>query len=1018
MLTKFRLWICCTALALLGSAALVAGGAGASERQPARGTAAGKRAVSGTGSVRPGTGLVRPGTGGSTTPAARPAAPARNDAGQQAALTKVRERTAAIDRVRVPHLDPTLYALAGLVPGGDRGVRVSRRGTVQVSVTGDGAAAAARAVGGKVLASFAGSTMMAVRPTKLRMLAAQPGVSRVSKAVQSQPQVSSEGVHSAQADNWQDAAPALGNQGSGVNVGIVDAGFKNLQVEIAAGHLGPTDGSLVHYVTGSAQDKCEDDTLTDHGTAVAEIVHQMAPGAALYLYCVDGSEGFSQVAADITAAGDIKVVNSSLSFAGESRGDGSGGPGTTEQAVKAARQAGVLWIQSAGNNAQDHWSGVLRDSDADGYLDMPDPYIEPAYRTNNEVDAIGVSGQSSADVVLTWDQWPSSSLPLTLVVQEYDSDNQTPIGEPMQTSQAPGDPVLDLALDNTTTSVHYYDISVVMGSHVPAVRYDLFYVGDASPAYLAHADPAKGAAGSVSQPATSPYALAVGAADWRDNGLEAFSGQGPTIDNRVKPDLVGYDGVSSNITDVEGTRYGQDGQPIANSTGFYGTSAGAPHVAGSAALVAAANPNMDASAIQAFLESRANSGNAANPPVNGTGHGLLTLGSTDASLVHAAVGSAYFPLTNPVRIVDTRSGLGVRKGSMFAGTELSVTVPTSLVPANATSVVVGVSGTATKAGTYLSVYSTSFGGNATVMLTTLEPNATVTTVVKLNSQHGFKLRNQAGQTDALITVVGYFGPPGGSGGLGYVPLATHRLLDTRVPIGGPKGPLQPNQSVSVNAGLGGVPTSAAVAVVNITALNHHNGGYLTAYPTASPAVTSVNYAVLSRPNLTLAPLVNGRFTLQNRFATTDAMIDVVGYFSASAASRYVALPAPVRIADTRSGNGGHYGALKPATAFGMDAGGLYGVPYDVSGLWMGLTAIGLVPNPLTGGGYLTVYPSDTGQPHASSLDFTGSRSILNNNIATLSAGTDALPPGYDTSDTGAAANVIEDAYGYFVTPGS
>jgi subtilisin family serine protease len=1004
MLTKFRLLICCTAIALLGSAALVAGAAGASERQAASGTA-GKAVVTGAGQVR------HPGSGGS----AAPAGPARSGADQQTALGTVRARNAALDKVRVAHLDPSLYALAGLVPGGSRGVHVSRRGTVQVSVTGSGAAAAARAVGGTVISSYAGSTVIAIRPAKLRALAAQPGVSRVSKAMRSLPQTSSEGVQNSQADTWQAAGAALGNGGTGVNVGIVDAGFKNLQAEIAAGHLGPTDGSLVHYVSGSAQDECEDDTLTDHGTAVAEIVHQMAPGAHLYLYCVDDPGGFSQVAADIAAAGNIKVVNSSLSFAGEGRGDGNGGAGTTERAVKTAREAGVLWVQSAGNSAEDHWSGVLRDADADGYLDMPDPYIEPAYRTNNEVDAIGLSGQSSADVVLTWDQWPSSSLPLTLVVQEYDSDNKTPIGEPMQTSQAPGDPVLDLALDNTTNSVHYYDISVVMGPHVPALRYDLFYIGDASPAYLAHADPAKGAAGSVSQPATSPYALAVGAADWRDNSLEAFSGRGPTIDNRVKPDLVGYDGVSSNITDVEGSRFDADGQPIADSTGFYGTSAGAPHVAGAAALVAAANPDMDASAIQAFLESRANNGNSLSPPVSSVGHGLLTLGSTDANQVHPAVGSAYFPLSNPVRIVDTRSGLGVRKGSMSAGTELSVTVPTSLVPADATSVVVGVSGTAARGGTYLSVYSTNFGGTATVMLSLQEPNATVTTVVKLNSQHAFKLRNQAAQTDSLVTVIGYFGKAGASGGLGYVPLATRRLLDTRVPIGGPKGPLQPNQAVSVNAGL---PAGTAVAVVNITALNHTKSGYLTAYPAASPAVTSVNYAVLSRPNLTLVPLVNGRFTLQNRFATTDAMIDVVGYFSASAAARYVALPAPVRIADTRTGNGGHPGVLKPGTMFGVDAGGLYGVPYDVSGLWMGLTAIGIVPSPYHGGGYLTVYPSDTGQPHASSLDFTGSRSILNNNIATLSARTAALPPGFDTSTTGSAANVIEDAYGYFVTPGS
>ncbi|MFL6163083.1 MAG: S8 family serine peptidase [Jatrophihabitantaceae bacterium] len=995
---------------------LIAGSAGAAEQRSAARPVTGKPAVPGTGQLR------RGGAAGS----AKPAAGMRNPSAQQAVLAKVRARQAAIERARVPHLDPALNAVAGLVgPGGDPGVRLSRHGTVEVTVTGSGAAAAARAVGGKVVAGFGGSTVIAVLPTRLAALAAQPAVGEVTQTVQATPQVTSEGVHSAGADAWQGAA-GLGDGGTGVNVGIVDAGFANLAAEIAAGHL---DAAQVHYLTGSAQDKCLDDSTTDHGTAVTEIVHQMAPNAALYLYCVDNNIGFSQVASEIVAAGDIKVVNSSLSFTGESRGDGNGGVGTTEQAVKAARQAGVLWIQSAGNNAEDHWSGVLRDADADGYLDMPDPFIEQPYRTSNEVDATGLDPLASADVVMTWDQWPSSSLPITLIVQEYAPDpsdpsgaNQLPVGDPMQTSQAPGDPVLDIHLQNTsTTEAHSYDVWVVLGAGIPALRYDLFYDGEAAPSYLAHADPAKGAAGSVSQPATSPYALAAGAADWRDNTLESFSGRGPTIDGRVKPDLLGYDGVSSNITDIESARYGSDGQPLAGTTGFYGTSAGAPHVTGAAALVAAANPAMDASDIEAFLESRANDGNAANPPVNGAGHGLLTLGSTDPGLVQPVAGSAYFPLSTPARIVDTRSGLGVRKGPMLAGTELGVTVPNSLDGqdlSQATSVVVEVSGTATKGGTFLSVYSSSFGGNATLPLTVQEPNATVTSIVRLNSGHGFKLRNQAAQTDALVTVIGYFGPAGGSGGLGYVPLTSHRLLDTRVPIGGPKGPLRPNQAVTVSATTGGVPATAAVAVVNITALNHKAGGYLTAYPAASPAVASVNYAVLSRPNLSLVPLVNGRFILQNRVATTDAMVDVVGYFSDSAAARYVSLPAPIRIADTRSGNGGQHGLLHGGTAFDLDAGGLYGVPYEVSGLWVGMTAIGVVPNYLAGAGYLTIYPNGTAQPHASNLDFTGSRSILNNGIATLSARTSSLPPGFSTADTGAGANVIEDAYGYFVTPGS
>ena len=1008
---KYRPLLLCAVLALVGSTAVAAGVAGATGSRPVR--AAGKP----HGTVHP---------GGQRGIRVSPAGPARTAAGRQALLETARARQAATSRVMVPHLHPALNPAAGLAGGNaDAPVRTDSDGTVEVTVTGRGANAAARAVGAKVVASYGGATVIAVRPARLAALAGQPAIGEVTRTVRAVPQVSSEGVHASAADAWQ--APLSGggtmeDTGAGVNVGIVDGGFKNLAAEITAGNFGPTDGSLVHYVSGSAADKCDSDTLTDHGTAVAEIVHQMAPQAQLYLYCVDNNIGFSQVAADIAAtigtANPIKVVNSSLAFTGESRGDGAGGANTTELAVKTARQAGVLWIQSVGNSAQDHWSGTLIDANRNGYLDMPDPNLDPAYRTTNEVDATALDPLASGDIVLTWDQWPSSKLPLTLLVQEYGKDNQTPVGPPLEVTQAPGQPMLDITITNSsTTDVHYYDVSVMMSGSIPALRYDLYYVGDVYPSYLANADPARGAAGSVSEPATSPYVLAVGAADWRDNSLEPFSAHGPTIDGRIKPDLVGYDGVSSNITDVQASRFDANGDPIAGSTGFYGTSAGAPHVAGAAALVAAANPAMDAGELEAFLESPNNGTDAQNPALNGVGHGLLNLGAADASKVQPAAGSAYFPLSSPVKIADTRiSGTAVRKGPMLAGTELSVPVDTSLVPADATSVVVEVSGTAAKGGTYLSVYSKTFGGNATLPLNILEQNATITTIVTLNDQHGFMLRNQAAQTDALVTVIGYFGPPGGSGGLGYKPLSSFRLLDTRVPVGGPKGPLQPNQSVTVDTAPDpeSVPSTAAVAVVNITALNHRVGGYLTAYPAANPAVASVNYAVLSRPNLTLVPLVNGKFTLQNRFGTTDAMVDIVGYFDSAATARYVGLPAPVRIADTRSGNGGQLGLLPNGGRFGLDVGGLSSLPYTASGLWIGMTAIGVVPNAYAGAGYLTIYPAGTAQPHASNLDFTGNRSILNNGIATLSGRTASLPPGYLTADTGVSVHVIEDAYGYFV----
>jgi hypothetical protein len=226
-------------------------------------------------------------------------------------------------------------------------------GNAEVVLDGDPLelAAAVTSVSGRTLGSVSDAVTAVVPAKRLRALAGRPGVQAVAPSVRAHPLDTSEGVHLTHADAWQGATSPI--TGSGVKVGIVDVGFKDLGTEVAAGNL--SAGLTV------AGDYCPDVNGTDHGTAVAEIVHQMAPGAKLYLYCITDDNTFEQAEAALQAAG-VKIVNSSLAFPGDGRGDGTGPAHSSSSTVRTARQNGILWIQAAGNSADDHWAGSFADS--------------------------------------------------------------------------------------------------------------------------------------------------------------------------------------------------------------------------------------------------------------------------------------------------------------------------------------------------------------------------------------------------------------------------------------------------------------------------------------------------------------------------------------------------------------------------------------------------------------------------------------------------------------------------------
>jgi len=115
----------------------------------------------------------------------------------------------------------------------------------------------------------------------------------------------------------------------------------------------------------------------------------------------------------------------------------------------------------------------------------------------------------------------------------------------------------------------------------------------------------------------------VGAAFWNGLALEPFSSQGPLFgpggvpDGALAPQLVGADGVS-------GVTYGpSNGVPWSSGgTGFWGTSAACPHVAGGATLVLSANPGLTVDQLESLLFAAATDMGPAGPD-NQYGFGLL-----------------------------------------------------------------------------------------------------------------------------------------------------------------------------------------------------------------------------------------------------------------------------------------------------------------------------------------------------------------------------------------------------------
>ncbi len=377
---------------------------------------------------------------------------------------------------------------------------------------------------------------------------------------------------------------SYGIRGRGVRVAIIDAGFEGLSEALQRGWIAPK--TVVETVDYSGKGF---ETGGDHGTQVARIVHEVAPEAELILMNLgeDGDEVVLENAVEDAIRFGARVINHSIGWFDTNFGDGTG---VVDEIARRAYDAGVLWVNAAGNQATSHWMGRLFDRDRDGWAE---------FGLEREELRVWALFGGVIQLVLVWDDFPTTDQNLDLVLLNW-RDEVVASAEAPQRGYDPPREILEYLVEEPGV----YRLKVRARRVTRPLRFKVFSLAHEITPYTPH--------GSVVAPADCACALAVGAMSlyrWEEDGLEGFSARGPTTDGRIKPDLVAPDGVR----------------------GFFGTSAAAPHVTGAAALLLSQHPDWDVQQLwDALVENTLDVGPPGPDVESGAGKLRLLLGRPQA----------------------------------------------------------------------------------------------------------------------------------------------------------------------------------------------------------------------------------------------------------------------------------------------------------------------------------------------------------------------------------------------------
>jgi hypothetical protein len=361
----------------------------------------------------------------------------------------------------------------------------------------------------------------------------------------------------------------------------------------------------------------------------------------------------------------------------------------------------------------------------------------------------------------------------------------------------------------------------------------------------------------------------------------------------------------------------------------------------------------------------------------------------------AVTAGFYQPLSDPLRILDSRDGTGGRMNPLQANQAYQVSALAGSMPSGPRDVAINVTVLSQGAAGSLWVRADSaVGGGSPVGTFEAGEVKAIGTIVRMGEYGTIWIKSSA-DAHVVVDVMGYFG---GSANSQMIPLATpSRVCDTRysgylcatgsVPSGGSRQVPLTNQCPGT--------TSVSAAIVNLTAISTGQAGFLQARrSSSSPAAawSNVNFAAGAvTSNLVLVPVVNQAFDVYV-IGGADLIVDLVGCFSSAVAGR------------------AYYSYLAGVQRFGQVMSGEVVNSVTNVGIASGVAFVSVRGESNTGATFLQVYPSSMSSPPATSVvNLLGTRNSSSTVVPVSASGTLTVRRGHPTG----SSTVYVDQFGYF-----